>query len=83
MHRSRGQNHAMAHGHAPKSALIAMLRLGRRYRIDFGTNHEGCSVERARVELDHILQQVERGTWEPLAGPRNPRQRSTATRPCT
>jgi hypothetical protein len=35
---------------------------GRRYRIDFGTNHEGCSVERARVELDRILQQVERGT---------------------
>jgi hypothetical protein len=35
---------------------------GRRYRIDFGTNHEGWSVERARVELDRILQQVERGT---------------------
>jgi integrase len=40
---------------------------GRRYRIDFGTNHEGWSVERARVELDRILQQVERGTWEPPA----------------
>jgi integrase len=38
---------------------------GRRYRVDFGTNHEGWSVERARVELDRILQQVERGTWEP------------------
>ena len=38
---------------------------GRRYRIDFGTNHEGWSVDRARVELDRILQQVERGTWEP------------------
>jgi integrase len=38
---------------------------GRRYRIDFGTNHEGWSVERARVELDRILQQIERGTWEP------------------
>src|SRR3954451_21847478 len=38
---------------------------GRRYRIDFGTNHEGWSIERARVELDRILQQVERGTWEP------------------
>lgn len=38
---------------------------GRRYRIDFATNHEGWSVERARVELDRILQQVERGTWEP------------------
>jgi hypothetical protein len=38
---------------------------GRRYRVDFGTNHEGWSVERARVELDRILQQVERGTWDP------------------
>jgi integrase len=38
---------------------------GERYRIDFGTNHEGWSVERARVELDRILQQIERGTWEP------------------
>src|SRR4051794_1466085 len=38
---------------------------GRRYRLDFGTNHEGWSVERARVELDRILQQVERGNWEP------------------
>jgi hypothetical protein len=28
---------------------------GRRYRIDFGTNHEGWNVERARVELDRIL----------------------------
>jgi integrase len=38
---------------------------GRRYRIDFGTNHEGWNVERARVELDRILKHVERGTWEP------------------
>jgi hypothetical protein len=38
---------------------------GRRYRVDFGTNHEGWSVERARVELDRTLQQVERGTWDP------------------
>ena len=42
---------------------------GRRYRIDFGTNHEGWSVERARVELDRILRQVERGTWEPPSRP--------------
>jgi integrase len=38
---------------------------GRRWRIDFGTNHEGWSEQRARVELDRILAQVERGTWEP------------------
>src|SRR3954453_7315755 len=38
---------------------------GRRYRIDFGTTHEGWSVEGGRVELHRILQQVERGRWGP------------------
>ena len=28
---------------------------GRRWRIDFGTNHEGWSEERARVELETIM----------------------------
>ena len=40
---------------------------GRRWRIDFGTNHEGWSEDRARVELDRIMAQVARGTWEPPA----------------
>jgi integrase len=47
----------------------------RRYRIDFGTNHEGWNVERARVELDRILQRIERGTWEPPSRP----EESTST----
>jgi hypothetical protein len=38
---------------------------GRRWRIDFGTNHEGWNQERARVELERIIGQVARGTWEP------------------
>lgn len=38
---------------------------GRRWRIDFGTNHEGWNRERARVELERILEQIERGTWVP------------------
>lgn len=38
---------------------------GRRYRIVLGTNHEGWSEERARVELDRILAKIERGTWQP------------------
>jgi integrase len=38
---------------------------GRRYRIDFGTNHEGWNEQRALVELDRINAQIERGTWEP------------------
>lgn len=37
---------------------------GRRWRIDFGTNHEGWNEDRARVELERIMGQVARGTWE-------------------
>jgi len=78
---SRQRGHARASGMARRATgaiethawrdgrtvtVRARLRAyGRRYRIDFGTNHEGWSIERARVELDRILQQVERGTWEP------------------
>jgi len=40
---------------------------GRRWRMDFGTNHEGWNAERARVELERITGQVARGTWEPPA----------------
>src|SRR5512144_2063423 len=38
---------------------------GKRYTISLGTNHEGWSLERARVELEQIMRQIERGTWEP------------------
>jgi hypothetical protein len=37
---------------------------GRQWRI-VGTNHEGWSEERARVEMDAILEKIKRGTWEP------------------
>ena len=38
---------------------------GKRYTISLGTNHEGWSIERAQVELEQIMRQIERGTWEP------------------
>ena len=38
---------------------------GRQWRITFGTNHEGWNEDRARVELDIILEKIKRGTWEP------------------
>jgi integrase len=38
---------------------------GRQWRVHFGTNHEGWNEERARVEIDVILEKVRRGTWEP------------------
>jgi hypothetical protein len=41
---------------------------GKRYTISLGTNHEGWSMERAQVELDQIMRQIERGTWEPPTG---------------
>src|SRR5918995_3988151 len=38
---------------------------GKRYTISLGTNHEGWSMERAQVELEQIMRQIERGRWEP------------------
>jgi integrase len=38
---------------------------GKRYTISLGTNHEGWSMERAQVQLEQIMRQIERGTWEP------------------
>jgi integrase len=38
---------------------------GKRHTISLGTNHEGWSMERAQVELEQIMRQIERGTWEP------------------
>ena len=38
---------------------------GKRHTISLGTNHEGWSTERAQVELEQIMRQIERGTWEP------------------
>jgi hypothetical protein len=38
---------------------------GRQWRVAFGTNYQGWSEARARVELDAILEKVKRGTWEP------------------
>lgn len=58
---------------------------GRQWRIAFGTNHEGWSEERARVEMDAILEKIS-------GAPGNRRQRiatgatratrSTRRRPC-
>jgi integrase len=38
---------------------------GKRYTISLGTNHEGWSIERAQVELEQVMRQIERGAWEP------------------
>jgi len=38
---------------------------GRRHRLVFGTNLQGWNDVRAEIELEDILQQVERGTWVP------------------
>lgn len=46
---------------------------GRQWRVALGTNHEGWSTERARVELDAILEKVRRGTWEPPSTRRDER----------
>jgi integrase len=38
---------------------------GRRHRLAFGTNAQGWNAVRAEIELESILQQVDRGTWVP------------------
>jgi len=38
---------------------------GSRHRLVFGTNAQGWNPTRAAIELESILQQVERGTWVP------------------
>lgn len=41
---------------------------GRRRRLVFGTNHQGWNRIRAEIEVEQILQQVQRGTWTPPKG---------------
>ena len=38
---------------------------GRREKITFGTNKQGWNRQRAELETEKILQQIERGTWVP------------------
>ncbi len=47
---------------------------GRRHTIILGTNHEGWNEERAKVELDRVVAQIERGTWEIPSQRREPIQ---------
>jgi hypothetical protein len=56
------------HVHADGRTVTFRARVrayGRQHRLTFGTNHEGWNEHRVRVELDEILRQIERGTWEP------------------
>ena len=38
---------------------------GERHRVELGTNHKGWNEDRARVALEKILGEIERGTWSP------------------
>jgi integrase len=66
--------------------FIRVRQGGQRYRVKLGTNHEGWSIERAQVELERVLGQVERGTWQPpqrhriLVAPKDETFQITASR---
>jgi integrase len=60
----RIEPHVWADGRTVTFRLKVRLH-GKRYTISLGTNHEGWSMERAQVELEQIMRQIERGTWEP------------------
>lgn len=48
---------------------------GQRHRITLGTNHQGWNQARAEIELDEVLRQIQRGTWQApsTAAPAAPR----------
>lgn len=58
------QEHRWADGETVSYYLRVRAR-GDRHRLLLGTNHEGWSRARAQVELDRVMAQVRRGTWEP------------------
>jgi integrase len=60
----RIEPHVWADGRTVTFRLKVRLH-SKRYTISLGTNHEGWSMERAQVELEQIMRQIERGTWEP------------------
>jgi integrase len=56
------------YAHADGRTVSYTLRVrsgGQRYRVTLGTNHQGWSEQRAQVELDEVLAQIARGTWQP------------------
>ena len=47
---------------------------GRREKMTFGTNKQGWNRQRAELETEKIIQQIQRGTWvPPRLGPREDR----------
>jgi integrase len=56
------------HRWADGETITFRLRIpfeGQRQRIELGTNREGWNRERADVERERIMGQIERGTWQP------------------
>jgi integrase len=47
------------------SYLARVYAYGRRERVTLGTNKQGWNTQRAEIELERIVQQIERGTWVP------------------
>lgn len=58
------QEHAWKDGRTVSFWLRVSYK-GRRVRVQLGTNHEGWTPERAEVELEKVMGQIERGTWTP------------------
>jgi hypothetical protein len=47
------------------SYVARVYAYGRRERVTFGTNKQGWNPQRAVLELERLVQQIERGTWVP------------------
>jgi hypothetical protein len=49
----------------PSVYIARVYAYGRREKVTFGTNKQGWNPQRAELETEKILQQIERGTWVP------------------
>jgi integrase len=47
------------------SFVARVYAYGRREYVTFGTDKQGWNVQRAELELERVVQQIERGTWVP------------------
>ena len=47
------------------SYVARVYAYGRREKVTLGTNKQGWNRQRAELEIEKILQQIERGTWVP------------------
>jgi hypothetical protein len=74
--RARGQVLAYERKDGLTSWYLRVRAYGSRHRINLGTELDGWTLARARIELQNVLAKIQAGIWEPPAplskGPDDP-----------